>query len=684
MKKILFLLLICFLIGCSEENKDIIVSFETNGGNPMEDMKLDDILKDGIPQPTKEGFIFVAWYFDESFTEVYDLTSTITSSVTLYARWGTLPNEIMIINFNTFGGSDIQPIGVMIHNVPTMPNAPTKDGFVFVGWYLDSSLTIAVNPLSPITQNQTWYAKWDIESIDTYVVSFQTFGGSSIESQHVENNSEASEPNIPIKEGYDFIGWYTNLELTIAFNFETPITENIMLYAKWEKHIYLLSFESNGGSTIDAIELTLGDQISLPNSPLKTGYTFDGWYVDEMLIELFTLTTMPASNVTLYAKWALLGVTITFESLGGTDVAPLSGAIGEVLEKPEDPTQEGYLFAGWFLDIEDTEMYTFDVFPTESITLYADWGTEGLLFELIEEDTAYGVSAGDAINESTIVIPKYHQGKQITMIMPSGFRDAEYMNVLVLPATLKEIANLSFMYASSLTEVYLPAHVELIGSIAFRFCYSLQSFNVSSDNPYFSSIDGVLFSKDLETLVRYPQNKIGTSYIVPNHVKTIGEDAFSDADNLLSLELGSGVEVIRTHAFFHMSQLASIIIPNQVVTMELYAFRDCTALSSVTIGTGLSSLDAYVFNGCSSLEMIIIPFNITFIGYGAFYDCFNLREIYIVRTSLNGIIQGSLFMLAYTSSNLVIYLPDQQTLNDYKLADFWKSYASKMAIGQPS
>lgn len=684
MKKILFLLLIIFLYACGEnDEKSIIISFETNGGNLIEPITLDDYLENGIPIPIKEGYIFVSWYVDEALTEPLDLMGTFEKSITLYAKWGSAPIQTYSIHFITNGGSSIEPITVGRNNAPSSVTPPVKEGYTFEGWFLNSDLTIPVNLSSAITSNQTWYAKWETVVINTYTITFEVNGGSSINDVVVNEGAYVNEPSVPEKEGFLFMGWFVDSNLSVEAQFTQPIIENMTLYAKWEKQAFVLSFQTTGGTSIQSIDILYGDPINLPINPVKEGFIFDGWYVDHNYAVSFEDTSMPAHDITLYAKWVVQGVTITFDSMGGTDVNPLTGISGDALIEPDQPTREGYVFAGWFLNVSDEEIYDLTMFPYESITLYADWGTEGLFFQLTEDELSYEVGAGDAIEESTIIIPKFHLGLPVTAIMTQGFMYAEYMNVIELPVTLKDISDRSFMYASSLTEIHFPKHVENIGQSAFRFCHSLSSFTVSTDNLFYTTIEGVLFSKDLEMLVRYPQQKEGTSYTVPQSVLTIGEDAFSDADYLVSLDLGSGVQTIKSHAFFHMSTLESIIIPNQVQTMELYAFRDCVSLVSVTIGTGLSAIDSYVFNGCSSLETIIIPFNITMIGYGAFFDCFSLTKLYITRTSLNGIIQGANFMLANTPSSLVIYLPDQQTLNDYKIANFWSSYSSKMQIGQP-
>ncbi len=517
------------------------------------------------------------------------------------------------------------------------------------------------------------------------IITFNSNGGNQIEPIAFSELNLNDLP-IPIRDGHTFLGWFLNEELDESLGKNFISKTSTTFYAKWQinaLNTYTVSFETDGGSDVTSISAIEGTTLVEPLPPVKIGYTFLGWYEDSELLVPASFSVMPSHNTTFYAKWSFEGVSIVFDSQGGTEVETMIGIPGNPFVEPSHPTREGFVFSGWFISISSIERYTFDTIPDQTITLYADWGTFGLDYALINDDQAYEVGVGDAYEESSILIPKYHQDKQVTRIMDFGFQYADYMNIIHLPETIIEIGNRSFMDASSLNHIYLPDRLEVIGPSAFRNCYSLEAIHVSELNQFFHSIDGVLFSKDLETLIQYPQAKSSTSYVVPDHVKIIGENAFSAANNLTSLDLGNGVTTIMTHAFYKMNGITSLVIPDQVTMIELYAFRECYSLESITLGSGLTSISSYLFDSCVSLSSIIIPYGVVSIGYGAFYYCTNLRSIYIVRTSLNGMITGGLFMFTNTPSNLVIYFPDQATVNDYKVAYLWSSYASKMQVGTP-
>jgi uncharacterized repeat protein (TIGR02543 family) len=121
--------------------------------------------------------------------------------------------------------------------------------------------------------------------------------------------------------------------------------------------------------------VAFGGLITTPTAPTRTGYTFNGWYTASSGSTLwnFASDTMPAAALTLYAQWTVNNYTITFNSNGGSAVAPITQAYGSVVTAPADPTKTGNTFAGWYSDAGLTTPYTFTTMPASNITLYAKW-----------------------------------------------------------------------------------------------------------------------------------------------------------------------------------------------------------------------------------------------------------------------------------------------------------------------
>ena len=220
-------------------------------------------------------------------------------------------------------------------------------------------------------------SSFESSSSNTFTVSFDSRGGSSVPNQIVESDSFITPPNVT-KEGHTLEGWYTSLNGGVTLEnkwnfFIDRVNFNFTLIALWTVNQYTLTFESNGGSVIPSFTINYGDNLNILTTT-KVGHTFEGWFTDVGLTQAFTFTTMPASNLTLYAKWTINQYTITFETNGGSSIASITGDYGDSVSVPNDPTREGYTFNGWYADANLTQSTTVpNAIPAENLTLYAMW-----------------------------------------------------------------------------------------------------------------------------------------------------------------------------------------------------------------------------------------------------------------------------------------------------------------------
>ena len=152
------------------------------------------------------------------------------SVITLYAQW----NSTYTVTFNTNGGSYIAPLTLKAGSTVNRPADPIKNGYIFAGWYQNANLTSPYPFGYGITGDTTLYAKWTANINVT--VSFQTAGGSNVPSQTVVSGSRISRPSDPYWSGYTFTGWYTDPNVTYGFDFSTPVTSNMTLYAGWRQN----------------------------------------------------------------------------------------------------------------------------------------------------------------------------------------------------------------------------------------------------------------------------------------------------------------------------------------------------------------------------------------------------------------------------------------------------------------
>ena len=205
------------------------------------------------------------------------------------------------------------------------------------------------------------------EVIGAYTVTFQSEGGSEVASQ-IRANTPADQPADPTKEGYTFIGWYNGES---EWDFETPVTENLTLTAKWQINRYTITFKPENGGQDIVIKQDYGTAITAPANPTKTGYTFAGW--DKTIP-----TTMPAEDMTITAQWQVNQYTITFKPENGGQDIVIKQDYGTAITAPANPTKTGYTFAGWDKTIPST-------MPAGNMTITARW-TENRVIVIIRPD----------------------------------------------------------------------------------------------------------------------------------------------------------------------------------------------------------------------------------------------------------------------------------------------------------
>ena len=179
--------------------------------------------------------------------------------------------------------------------------------------------------------------------------------------QIVQAGEKAVKPDDPKVNGLTFGGWYTDEDCTDGneYNFTAPVTKDMTLTAKWTVNSYTITFDTDGGSEIAPITQDYGTAIAAPANPTREGYTFIGW--DKEIPE-----TMPAEDLTVTAQWRINQYTITFDTDGGSEIAPITQDYGTDITASADPTREGYTFIGWDKAIPAT-------MPAENITITAQW-----------------------------------------------------------------------------------------------------------------------------------------------------------------------------------------------------------------------------------------------------------------------------------------------------------------------
>lgn len=248
-----------------------------------------------------------------------------------------------------------------------------------------------------------------------------------------------------------------------------------------------------------------------------------------------------------------------------------------------------------YLDLSESQFVGGNAFP------YMGWYPllEYIAFPQGIEYTSEKYDSGfeNASQLKTVVLP---DGIKII----DGFSGCEELSSINIPETLENIEPLAFAYCRKLTAFPIPRKVKYIGGGAFAQC-GITSFQVDPDNPHFTTVEGVIFSKDRKTLVAFPPAYPSKHYNIPEGTETIGAGAFEDC-NLDTIRIPDTVTKIDVWAF-QSSGLREVYIPDSVTEIGELCFRGSSNLESIRLPNNIRTLEAQIFSGCNNLKEVDIP-----------------------------------------------------------------------------
>ena len=375
--------------------------------------------------PVRDGYVFGGWYYDNTCTHAVDFSQPLLSDasnfVVLFAKWTEAPSNVLDVTYSANGGQFADGNNVMLgqtdsNGIARQPLAPTRDGYVFAGWYYHSDGTAQVDFNQPIVgggDHVTLFAAWTPVKQDKtveilYVANGGTFFDGNETMQGVtDTDGIARLPLQPTREGYDFLGWSYDRDGNDPVDFTKAIVAgsgHATVYAQWKQNNEkTVLYVANGGVFADGNEtmegVTDSDGVARqPLAPTREGYTFTGWTYDAAGTEPVDFTKPiqgGGQHATFFAQWAELANNekdVLYVANGGVFAdgnEVLQGVTdGDgVARQPLAPTREGYTFAGWTYDREGTDPVDFDnplVGGGKHATLYAQWNA-------VEEDNSIDV-----------------------------------------------------------------------------------------------------------------------------------------------------------------------------------------------------------------------------------------------------------------------------------------------------
>lgn len=360
-----------------------------------------------------------------------------------------------------------------------------------------------------------------------------------------------------------------------------------------------------------------------------------------------------------------------------TAIAPISA------EASETPA----ITAGAALTSGDFEYQPIDG-STAKITKYSGSDAQVDVPSNIENYTVTNIDDSAFINclsVKSVTIPD-----SVTYIGEKAFQGCMYLTDLKLSNNITGFGDYAFVGCRSLESITLPDKLEAVNNWMFSLCTSLKEITATENSVNFCTVDGVLFSKDMSTLVCYPVGKNQISYSVPDSVTTIHRCAFAHCNGLTKIEIGNSVTTVGQFAFYSAANLTSLIISDSATSIDSTAFEYCEKLkemtvsennaayssaegilfnkdktqlvcypaakagSSYSIPASVTSIGDYAFYCCKNFKKMVIPDTVTYLGYCAFEYCENLASIKIP----DSITRINAFTFEHCSSLTSITIPN--------------------------
>ena len=576
--------------------------------------------------PRKEGCTFEGWFFDNGTWE-NELTKdsfadrALTGDVNAYAYYKE--NETPVppspteytITFYADGsvGDTLETAG---NEILTLPDAPKKDNYTFEGWFFDNGtwqnrLTANTYADKPLTEDVSVYAYYkkieepEPEPPQEYTVRFDTDGGTAVNDMTV---SVIEESPVTTKAGYTFAGWYKDSGFTDKAAFPYEVTKAQTLYAKWEKNTYTVRFDTDGGTAVNDMTVSV-----IEESPVttKAGYTFAGWYKDSGFTDKAAFPYEVTKAQTLYAKWeknAPEGIVFSVDGNGVlTGVSGLTES-GMTVEIPSEINGITVAEIGNEVFADNTNIGRL-VIP-DSVTRLG-----------------YRMCSGcTALRE--VRLPA-----GLTVIPDEAFDGCSSLQTVNFPGTLKEIRSDAFC-GTALTEFVAPdsltdiwgyafkdcadlAKVDLknvrdLGSGAFQNCTALQSVRLADKMTGLSDhiFDGCASLAEIDM----PDNPIAVSFTMLD-----GTAYYNDPSNWENGVLYADGYLIKADKnFASLTEYAvkegTVVIADNAFSLVGYSAK----LKKMTLPDGLYRIGRSAFSKLSSLTDINIPDSVRSIGYAAF------------------------------------------------------------------
>ena len=643
------------------------VTFDTKGTAAIEDLTVTYLEHYSLPTPRWEGHTFSGWF--DGNTQYASGIWEHPNDVRLVAKWDVLTYEITYTVTDECV-SNPNPNTYTYDDEITLV-APTMTGFTFLGWtYVGQNVPqLSVTIPKGSTGNKHFTAHWERKR---YTIRLDTNGGEPLEDYTVEYASPVNLPN-PVKAGYFFAGWYDENGNPVDSHIDRWLYEGgASLTAKWTVENYRIYYYLNGGSASNPSSYTCEQEVMLTD-PVRDGYDFLGWTLDDQTEPKKSLTIPKGTTGTLYltAHWTYATYTVTFDTDGGEPLADMSVVYYSDYELPT-PKKTGYSFAGWTLDGQPISSTGF-WYGTKGASLKATW-TINQYNVHISHNYAAGEIEGDGDHtyqtDATLSVSKvyrgysfvgWYEGDTLLSAAPTYTftMDAKIYDITAVWEKVDEMKPFVFtadetsvtitgVVDKTVTELYIPDYVVDIAWNALAGCEALDTMITPT---VFPNINYDVKER-IKNLTIYGNVAITsealdgysslTNLVLGDAVTAITDSALSDLRSLSSVTIGKGVTSIGTGVFWSSTRLSYITVSEEnpiyksvdhcLIVRDSGVLLYGAANSVIPEDGSVTAIAAYAFYG-TSLERITIPASVTSIEPMAFYNCTALKEVIFKATA---------------------------------------------------
>ncbi len=573
------------------------INYNLNGGSCEDTLVTEYTVESAniaLPNLTKKGYAFDGWYDNVAFDgeRVNNIPRGSYGNISLYAKFSVVEYAI---SYDLQGGvnSISNPTKYTIENQNIVLSAPSRECYAFDGWFENGSKVESVEVAR--CENVKLTAKW---TAIEYTITYDLDGGVCQAKLPAKYSIESEDVILPIpsKDGCKFDGWYIGDKRIEKI--EKGSHGDVTIFAKWRGATYAVQYVCDGNHD-NPTELAVDEEYILKDAE-KTGYSFEGWHSDESLQTRVYTVISSGETVTLYAKFAPVTYTLTYDYSGGEGVENPSTYTVESEDIILNAASKiGFEFVGWFVGEEKI-----DIIKKGSVgdmTLVAKWQE---ISPFVVENGVVTAYSGD---EKHVVVPETVGGEKITAIDENLLQNiANSVEIVEIQAKIETLPQSLFFNLAKLRILTLPSNIVEMPAKLLKDCVALEEVTL----PFVGNIryDADEFAQSDKTVFTF-------SYIFGD----IQDVTFGNLIALNKIRYVKNGEpektLVEDRHYVPVSLKKVTVLGGDVFD---YAFKDCVGIEEIVIGGNGKSVGVQAFAKCSDLKRI--EFAQSYVNFGA--SCF--------------------------------------------------------------